>query len=57
MQEVVEIAEETTQVDPDSDAHLSDDERATVREALERARRGEFAADEDVGRALLHAWG
>jgi len=36
---------------------LSDEERAAVREALERARRGEFAADEDVERALRRPWG
>jgi len=35
---------------------LSDDERTSVREALERARRDEFASDEDVECALHRPW-
>lgn len=35
---------------------LSDDERAVVRQALERAQRSEFAADSDVERVLRQPW-
>lgn len=35
---------------------LSDAERAAVREALDRARRNEFATDEDVERVLHRPW-
>jgi hypothetical protein len=35
---------------------LSDEERAVVRQAFDRARRGEFAAAEDVERVLHRPW-
>ena len=35
---------------------LSDEDRSAVREALARARRGEFAADDQVERALFRTW-
>lgn len=35
---------------------LSSEERAAVREALARARRGEYAADDQVERVLLRPW-
>lgn len=35
---------------------LFDDERAIIREAFERARRGEFATDDQVDAALRRPW-
>jgi hypothetical protein len=35
---------------------LSEEERAVVREALARARRGEFASDETVQSVLRQTW-
>jgi len=36
--------------------NLSDDERAAVEPALERAKRGEFASDADVDEAFNKRW-
>ena len=44
-----EIADEETYV-------LSDDERAVLERALERAKRGEFASDIDVDEVLNKPW-
>lgn len=44
-----EIAEDDVYV-------LSDEERAILEPALERARRGEFASDEDVDDVLNKPW-